>query len=223
MKKDVDAYNKYLEKNLSWHKRLGKIKRKDYWNILGNNAIRLDKRLGIERIRKLRTIVEESKEDESISFISRMTANDFFNYCEACYDANDYFNESPGGLSAKEKYLRMADGRDAGLRNIEGNSQKAFHAWYHSGERLGAHPWEICRGGNSTHISLFATNTENKWYLRLAGSSIVRVEETVKMAIVLYDKNIPFTLSEAEAILQMITGNDYIGIVPDYIFQIGKA
>ena len=89
MKKDVDAYNKYLEKNLSWHKRLGKIKRKDYWNILGNNAIRLDKRLGIERIRKLRTIVEESKEDESISFISRMTANDFFNYCEACYGAND--------------------------------------------------------------------------------------------------------------------------------------
>ena len=112
----------------------------------------------------------------------------------------------------------MADGRDAGLRNIEGNAQRAVHAWYHSGERLGAHPWEICRGGNSTHISLFATNTENKWYLRLAGSSIVRVEETVKMAIVLYDKNIPFTLSEAEAILQMITGNDYIGIVPDYIF-----
>ena len=28
----------------------------------------------------------------------------------------------------------------------------------------------------------------------------------------------PFILSEAEAILRMVTGIDYIGIVPDYIF-----
>jgi hypothetical protein len=39
-----------------------------------------------------------------------------------------------------------------------------------------------------------------------AGSSIVRVEETVKMAVALYAYNIPFILHEGEAILQMITG-----------------
>ena len=37
------------------------------------------------------------------------------------------------------------------------------------------------------------------------------------MAIALYDKNIPFELDGAGAILQMVTGNDYIGIVPDYV------
>ncbi|MCK4654422.1 MAG: hypothetical protein KAU01_08250 [Candidatus Cloacimonetes bacterium] len=59
---------------------------------------------------------------------------------------------------------------------------------------------------------------ENKWSLRLAGSSVVRVVETVKMAVALYENNMPFILSEAEAILRMVTGIDYIGIVPDYIF-----
>lgn len=218
LKKNVDTYNKYLEENLSYHKRLGRIKRNDFWNIMEDSAIRLNERLGTERINKLRKFIDESKKHKSSSFVSQLTADDYFNYCEICYNANDYFRELSKKLSAKEKYLQMADGRDAGLRNIEGNSQKAFHSWYHSDEISGAHPWEICRGGNSTHIALFVSYTENGWCLRLAGSSVGRVEETVKMALALYDKNIPFILDEAEAILHMVTGNDYIGIVPDNIF-----
>jgi len=111
----------------------------------------------------------------------------------------------------------MADGRDGGLKGIAGDSQEAFYDWYQGSDRIGAHPWEICRGGNSTHISLYVMYDDDSWKLRLAGSSIARVEETVKMAIALYDKNIPFTLDDAEGILHMVTGNDYIGIVPDYI------
>ncbi|MBA7532519.1 hypothetical protein ES705_24745 [subsurface metagenome] len=220
LKQNVETYNKYLEKSLSYHKRFGRIKRKDFWNILGDKVIRLDERLGAERIDKLKKFIDESKEHESSAIVHQMTANDFFNYCEICYNANDYFKESTKSLSPKEKYLRMADGRDAGLRSIEGNSQKAFYNWYYGSERQGAHPWEICSGGNSTHISLFASNNENRWSLRLAGSSVVRVEETVKMAVALYDKNIPFILDKAEAILHMVTGNDYIGIVPDYIIPL---
>lgn len=83
----------------------------------------------------------------------------------------------------------------------------------------GSHPWEICRGGNSTYISLFVSPSENNWKLTLAGSSISRVEETVKMAAALHDNNIPFILSEAEEILHKVTGSDYIGIVPDYHFS----
>jgi len=218
LNQNIVAYNKYLEKSLSYHKRFAIIKRKDFWDILGDDAIRLDERLGAERIDKLGKFIDESKKHKSSAIVPRMTADDYFNYCEICYNANDYFKESSKGLSPKEKYLRMADGRDAGLRSIESNSQKAFHNWYHGGERLGAHPWEICSGGNSTHISLFASHIENRWSLSLAGSSIARVEETVKMAVALYEKNIPFILDKAEAILHMVTGNDYIGIVPDYIF-----
>ena len=216
LKQDVDSYNNYLEQNLSYNKRIGRIKRKDFWNILGDDAIRLNERLGSERLDKLRKVADALKNQNYPVIIPRMTANDYFRYCEICYDANDYFKKSDEILTPLQKYGGMADGRDGGLCSIKGNSEKAFNDWYHGKKWQGTHPWEICRGGNSTHISLLVYSNENNWNLILDGSSIIRVEETVKMAIALHDNNIPFILREAGEILHMVSGNDYIGIVPDY-------
>jgi len=83
---------------------------------------------------------------------------------------------------------------------------------------MAAHPWEICRGGNSTHILLSVSDIHNGWCLLLAGSSTVRVEETVRMAVALYQACIPFHLSEAREIFNMVNGNDFIGIIPDTVF-----
>lgn len=117
-----------------------------------------------------------------------------------------------------DKYIRMADGRCGGLTELEPDTAESFRQWYHGGKIPGAHPWEICRGGNSTHVSLMVSNREGKWVLYLAGSSIVRVEETAKMAVALHTHDIPFILHEGEEILAMVTGKDFIGIVPDHVF-----
>ena len=217
LKNDEAAYNRYIQQNLSWSKRFGRIKRKDYWEIQGDEAIRPNKDLDDDSLEKLKIVVEKTK-NQDIPLIEKMTAGEFLRICEICYDANSYFKNSQAQLTPKEKYLQMADGRDGGLRELAEDSPLAFYEWYHSSVWAGGHPWEICRGGNSTHISLYISNAQGKWKVRLAGSSIVRVEETVKMAVALYDNSIPFELSDAEEILRMVTGNDHIGIVPEYIF-----
>ena len=217
LRENARAYNNYVAQNLSYNKRIGRILRKDLWEILGENAMRLDKNLGEEIISTFSDYIRQSKKNTYKPTLPRMTANDFYNYCTICYDANDYFDKAGKDLSPKEKYLRMADGRDAGLRDIDPGSEEAFRKWYNSGERMGANPWEICRGGNSTHISLFVSPLEDGWQMSLAGSSVVRVEETVRMAVALFNKNIPFTLRDDEEVLRMITGSDFIGIVPDHI------
>lgn len=217
LKQDVDGYNKYLEKNLSFDKRTGRIKRRKFWDILGGEAIRLDEHLGPNRINTLEKLVYEQQKNDESAIIPEISAGDYFGYCEICYDAVDYFRDAQNGLSTEEKYRRMADGRDGGLISIERNSNEAFREWYHGGVRTGAHPWEICRGGNSTHISLMVSDAGNNWTLWLAGSSVVRVEETVKIATALYKNNIPFILHQAREILNMVTGDDYIGIVPDHV------
>lgn len=51
---------------------------------------------------------------------------------------------------SKDQYYLNADGRDDGLRDIAPESPEAFEAWYSSNARHGGHPWEVCRGGNST-------------------------------------------------------------------------
>jgi len=216
LKINPTAYNQYIRQNLPWDKRYGQIKRQDFWNIIGNETIRPDIGLGEGLINKLKTAVKKMKEKEK-PLLQEMTACEFFRICEICYDANNYFKNRKEYLSPVEKYLSMADGRDAGLRNIEADSPQAFYNWVHSGDTLGAHPWEICRGGNSTHISLFVSENTGKWAVRLAGSSIVRVEETVRMALALYENKIPFELSDAEQIVDMVSGNDFIGIVPDHV------
>lgn len=214
LKKDANAWNDYVRNNLSYHKRVGRIKRREFWDIVDEDTWRLDEKLGAENIEKLKLILEQISDDNQPG-LDEMTASKFYAMCEIAYDANNYFKNESGQLTPKEKYLKMADGRDAGLRNIDGDSPQAFKDWYHSGKTMGAHPWEICRGGNSTHISLFVSDYSGKWKVRLAGSSVVRVEETVRMALALNRKNISFQLSDASEIYNMVTGNDYIGIVPD--------
>ena len=217
LKQDVAGYNDYLDKNLSYNKRTGRLNRKKHWDILGSDAVRLDERLGTHRINSLRKLVEFQESSADPATMEEILAADFFRFCEVCYDANDYFNDAETDLSPIEKYRRMADRRDGGLCSIDLNSKSAFHNWYHKEDSIGAHPWEICRGGNSTHISLMVSDTNNGWILWLAGSSVVRVEETVRMAVALYKKKIPVNLYQGEAILSMVTGNDFIGIVPENV------
>jgi hypothetical protein len=46
------AYNHYIQQNLPWAKRYGRIKRQNFWNILGNETIRPDIGLGEGLIKK---------------------------------------------------------------------------------------------------------------------------------------------------------------------------
>ncbi len=216
LKADQEGYNEYIRRNLPHAKRTGKILRSDLHEIMGKETFRPDLNLGAETIEKLKEAVQSNK-TRSGKGLDTMTAGLFLRVCEIFYDANNYFKEKASEMSPLEKYLSMADGRDGGLRSIETGSAEAFHEWFTSGRYAGGHPWEICRGGNSTHISLYVSKHENKWVFRLAGSSIVRVEETVRMAVALHENDIPFELTDDEEIVRMVTGTDNIGIVPENV------
>jgi hypothetical protein len=90
-----------------------------------------------------------------------MTAHDFFEYCRIAYISaqrkDDLLDDS---LSGREMYKRYADGRDEGLLEIDENSPQEFADWLdgkHPAKSIGGHPWEIKRGGNTTHIDLFVS------------------------------------------------------------------
>ena len=91
-----------------------------------------------------------------------MTANDFFKFCAMGYKSMGYEGCE---LSPKEQYKKHADGRDDGLLELEADSPEAFNLWLNKKDGWLGHPWEVCRGGNSTHISLYVNNDENGYYL----------------------------------------------------------
>jgi len=214
---DNAGYNRFINLNLSYQRRKGKILRKKYREISSYDKKMITKGITKKDIALLKKIVEQSGNDYQLSPMKTMTSGKFFEYCRMGYDANNYFKRQPD-ISNSDAYRAFSDGRDEDLRKLNPDSEKEFRQWYFDRGRGGGHPWEVCRGGNSTHISLYVQHEEAGWWLRLAGSSSTRVNETVKFALALYKNQIPFKLSDASEILNMVTGEDYIGIVPKEIF-----
>ena len=141
-----------------------------------------------------------------------------------------------------------ADRRDEGLTGkgdiihrgnsgIDLNSPVAWDAWYHHREIHGGHPWEVCRGGNSTHVDLFVLDSrqeadwdlhlgkitreeaeriqkEGGYYFAVAGAAWNRSVEAVNFYVAIHDAGLPVVLRKAEAILARFRGEDIVGIVP---------
>ena len=118
-------------------------------------------------------------------------------------------------MSGLKMYQRLADGRDEGLTGLRANSADAFTNWYHAG-RGGGHPWEIYRGGNSTHIDLGVTERREGWSVFLNGSSTTRMAETVRIAVALVKAGLPVEIHDADKLVLRLLGVDNVGIIPEY-------
>lgn len=215
LKRDAAGYNRYINQHLPYTKRTGRILRQDYWDIDPEEKEWTLKGLTKEDIDVLKIITELSENENQLISPDKMTSGFFFDCCKMGYDANNYSYNTE--LKPVELYRKFADGRDFGLTKLDPDSPQVFEKWFNKREWQFGHPWEVCRGGNSTHISLYADKQANVWRLSLAGKSRSRVAETVRFAIALYKHNVPFKLWDTKEILAVVSGTDYIGIVPEKI------
>jgi hypothetical protein len=133
-------------------------------------------------------------------------------------------DEKTRRLPGIELYKLFADGRHEGLTEIEQDSVSEFRDWMdekHPKRQRGGHPWEILRGGNTTHISLYVSKrqygADNEYEIKLLGNSIVRIAETLKIYLGLMGHQFTVSLDEPEKIRKRLLGQDSIGIVPEFL------
>ena len=120
----------------------------------------------------------------------------------------------PDLIIVPPQYFKHADGRDSGLGEIDPDSPTEFSTWYHDSNRHGGHPWEVCRGGNSTHIDLYVVADNDGYSLRVAGSSTWRSVEAIKFFLALHRAGLPVVISQAELLKSRLLGMEKVGIVP---------
>lgn len=209
-------YDAFVKQNLPHRHRVGKILRQDYWSIFPEEKEAYLAEIDPGEIILFENLISQPPENILAFRLSAMTSGLYFNACKLGYAANQY--EGAEDLPAKELYLKHADGRDDGLLELDEASAEAFETWSFDRKQQGGHPWEVCRGGNSTHISLYVIHDAQGWSFRLAGSSIGRSVETVKFFLALTEQGYPVSLSDGKEILAMLKGEDYIGIVPQGVF-----
>ena len=210
------TYMDFVRTNLPSVHKAGTIVRNHLWNIYPDSK------------KEFFDGISEEDTEEFISFVNKqidckdtingrlynMTANDFYNYCSIGYSAMGY---DIGDMSPKEQYYRFADGRDAELADIDGDSSEEFIKWLNSPNWHGAHPWEVCRGGNSTHISLYVRCDNEGFYLSLAGSSYGRSTETIKFYLALCRAELPVIINDGETLIERVKGTEKVGVVPQGI------
>ena len=150
-----------------------------------------------------------------------MTANDYFHYCKIAYLSGQRKDDHVDSkMSGREMYKRFADGRHEGLLEIDGDSKQEFADWIdgkHPKKTTGGHPWEIKRGGNTTHIDLYVSRPRygnEGFIITIRGRSISRLKEAICMFIGIHDKELPITIDDPDGIRKRLLAQDNIGIVP---------
>ncbi|MDD2458502.1 MAG: hypothetical protein PHQ83_08360 [Eubacteriales bacterium] len=209
-------YDAFVKQNLPHRHRVGNILRQDYWSVFPEEKEAYLAEIDPGEMTLFEKLINQPSENIPAFRLSAMTSGLYFNACKLGYVANQY--EGAKVLPAKELYRKHADGRDDGLLELDEDSAEAFETWYFGRKQHGGHPWEVCRGGNSTHISLFVIHDAQGWSFKLAGSSMGRSVETVKFYLTLAEQGYPVSLSDGKEILAMLKGEDYIGIVPQGVF-----
>jgi hypothetical protein len=189
------------------------------------DVYRPDKELGKARTRKLIRLVEQGffmREENTVR--ASMTAADYFQYCRIAYLAAKRKEETvDASLSGRDLYARYADGRHEGLLDIDPGSAQEFGDWIdgvHPKKGGGGHPWEIKRGGNTTHIdlSVFRPSPYRKegFKVELRGESIGRLVETMRMFLAIHEAGLPISIANSEGVRKRLLAQDNIGIIPAY-------
>lgn len=224
VKKDWIKANKMAQEHYPLNRRLGFAPNTLVRASL-SDVYRIDQELGKSKTKKFIHLVESGYfRDEKNTIRSSMTANDFFAYCKIAYAAGqrkeDTVNDEQSG---RAMYQRYADGRHEGLLEIDSDSATEFADWIdekHPKRERGGHPFEIKRGGNTTHIDLCVSrpsyHQKEGFTVRLRGSAISRLKETICMFLAIYDTGLPITIADPESIRKRLLAQDNIGIIPCY-------
>lgn len=207
------TYMDYVCKNLPPEYKTGTILQKYLWEIYPHIKEELLGGLTEDDLSEFLALTEKqyAEWDKSPKRLPAMTAGDFFRFCAMGYEAMNYegCDKSP-----KEQYKLHADGRDDGLLELDIDSADAFEEWLTGNRMRIGHPYEVCRGGNSTHISLYPHKDDKGYFLRLDGSSESRSNETMKFYLALCRADIPVFLSDADVLADRVRGEEKVGVVP---------
>ncbi len=204
--KDLFVYLQTADKttDLPLSYNFGIIKRKDLYDLIPKYR---------ENYLCNKNFTDEELNESLNRFITpiKLTRDIYLQCCLICYKANNV--NIKGSLI--ENYKKNADGRDDGLLEIN-NTKTAFDKWIK--ENHYGHPFEIMRGGNSTHISLYPHQENDLYYLYLEGKAWSRSIETLNAFVALSKAGYPVKLYNEDILLNRYNEKDYVGILPNYMY-----
>lgn len=205
------TYQEEIDANVPYTMRSGTIYRKDLWMVSPDSKEYDQDDLSEEEIKTFCKCMKDNHKE----YAEGMTSGKFFDACLIGYKVNGLDCD---GLTSREAYLRWSDRRDDGLSKINEDSADELIRWKKGElqEFNGHHPWEIFRGGNSTHVDFgidFEISHPERTEFFIAGYH--RQKEVVRMYLALKNAGIHVYVWGAEELCERLTGQGKVGIVPN--------
>lgn len=198
------SYVKYLEQNLPFRKREGKILRKKYDEIVPQHKITVD---GEEEFRQI--LKEQlTTTDFSVCSKSEMTIRRYLHIWAIAYKGQ---LRNPEKLATKtdEEIFRITHDLNG---EYDMDSPEDFDKWVCESARH-YHGFDIVYARVSLYISEYYS--DNIVY-DLSASGLGYLNELSRIAKAMHDNIIPFRIQCAERILEILNGEDYIEIAPGH-------
>ena len=211
------VYNDRVDQGVPPCMRTGTIVRKDLWTVFPEWREEFLADITPEEVSEFIRIASQQQgnypDNTTTGGRPSFTAREFFRLCALGYAANHYEGTD---LPPVEQYKLHADGRDDGLTEIDPDSTEAFDDWL---DIFGiGHPWEVCRGGNSTHVDCGVYKNDNGFFLFVAGSSEGRTVEAVKFYLAIHHAGYPVYIDDVKQLIERFQETEKIGIVPNGVF-----
>ncbi len=216
------TYNDYVEKNLPYEYREGKIKRSLYWRLVkGSKKNQLEglKRKEVEDFLRYgkELVLGEYSQRLPTSRLSSLTAGRYYEICSICYKGAHF--KDLEGRSPKQMFEKYGDDRDGGLSTIDEGSSEEFERWLSLSVsekweiENPSHMWEIVEGSSHTRIHLFPRKCDDGYYFLLSGGLHCCTEESVRMFNALCANSIPVSIYDYDLIEKKLEGEDDLGII----------
>jgi hypothetical protein len=201
---DSSRYNRFVEKNLPFACRAGKVRRELTWPKKSKRPLLL------EAVDLLEKALGDAKK---FPLLPQMSLSRFLKTSAIAYNAG--FKDLRS-LSPLRKYRKKADRRHGGLLDLSQYDADAFHKWFHSKTWSGCHPWEIVFG-HPHGIMLSPQYHENSrfWSYWLCVDSLGWYVTAARMAIALARHKIPFEFLNQRDFLDALRGRDDVDVGPD--------
>ncbi len=207
------TYNDYVNKNYSYKNKFGVIKRKDYYELYPEYKKELLEKVSEEEMNYFINNVS----DKVSGRLKNMTADKYYEAVKVAYESIGYEVQ---GLTGKELYLKHADNRDDGLSEIDSSSSSEFDKWFNNKPWSLGHCYEIIPGHSFSNLRLNVVHDDKGYYLSLDGTKILCKEEIAKIYYALSKNNYPVSVFRPETIIEAFKEEDYLGVVPDYVFLV---
>ncbi|MBQ9302305.1 hypothetical protein [Butyrivibrio sp.] len=223
-------YESYITK-VPYERRRGVIPRTDYYDIVPEARKDYVSSLSQDEINEL---MESGGCTDYLE--ENMTARRFYEACTVVYEALGLSKEKTfrvhcyedskaerafySGMTPKEWYYQIADGRDDGLYMVPMDDPVHFLGWlrrdadYFDYKYLGGHEWDfILKYSTGMQMMVVEDSESGKCIIRITGDSMARSDDLIRAFLALRRAGYAVMLQGYKVLLGRLKETDYVGIV----------